>query len=746
VLLGGFSSAYASCDDNFVCNDGEMIVTPVSATASNSYNTLTPNNAIDGNLLTSWNAGKKSSQWVEFDLGSSYLLSDLRMLPGQNPDGITTHKIYAGETPNPANLVYEFTGFTKNLQWINVHFKNTIKQARYIRIATTQSPSWVSWYEIRPYAKRTETYAGIYVTNNLNGLKNYINKISDNFSGISSAVVYGLTEENVDLAQARDLKVMAHCGYISYPHECLASAQNGADIIVFDEWKWGYRSGRGAKLTGADFNLKMEQLKQINPLIQVGIVEPFIDQYDEFYNEGANPDFIGLELYRNAATGQYTPGVLSYGDFVSQVASKFPQAEIYIWTNETSAIELYNNKADALIYFHVDKRASFLLSDIERTLVPYCINRCAGGARECKDGGVRTCGNYDTDSCLEWGATANCPTGQSCSGAGICAATCVPTCTTANAKQCNGNGVQICALSGGCLKWSTAVACTTGKTCNSGVCKTTCVAKTCSAMGGYECGSWSDGCGKTISCGTCATNKVCSSGKCVSNCTSHSSKKCESGKLYWYNSCNGKEGLVQDCGSDALTDNYRCNGNWTQRETIAKGCSNAACTGNSIWSNIEDCLTSGKTCSSGTCIAKPSGGGGSGGGGTITKKEDPKQIVKLTRAEIIAKINEIMALIAKLQAQLKTMTGGNVYSCAQITKVLRYGMQNDAQVKCLQEVLKAQGYAAAASGNYDLATKNAVIKFQQKYAAEILTPYGLRAGSGNVGNATRGKINSLIVK
>jgi len=62
----------------------------------------------------------------------------------------------------------------------------------------------------------------------------------------------------------------------------------------------------------------------------------------------------------------------------------------------------------------------------------------------------------------------------------------------------------------------------------------------------------------------------------------------------------------------------------------------------------------------------------------------------------------------------------------------------------LQEFLQNQGYAVTPSGNYDLSTKNAVKAFQEKYASEILTPYHLRYGSGNVGNTTRQKINAMI--
>ena len=171
----------------------------------------------------------------------------------------------------------------------------------------------------------------------------------------------------------------------------------------------------------------------------------------------------------------------------------------------------------------------------------------------------------------------------------------------------------------------------------------------------------------------------------------------------------------------------------------ADGCKICKADG-SGWVDDNYQCAAGQICRSGKCVF--SGGGGSGG--TIIKKEEIKSAAKMTREQIMAKINEIVALIVKLQAQLKAMIGGAKYSCTQITKVLRYGIQNDSEVKCLQEVLKTQGYAVIASGNYDLTTKNAVIKFQQKYAKEILTPYGLRFGSGNVGNSTMAKLNQII--
>ena len=213
--------------------------------------------------------------------------------------------------------------------------------------------------------------------------------------------------------------------------------------------------------------------------------------------------------------------------------------------------------------------------------------------------------------------------------------------------------------------------------------------------------------------------------------------------------CFATENQAWDLSDDDSLDftiNYakKCN---------AKNCSslNYECgTANDGCGGVLDCgiCASGKTCSAGVCVAASSGGGG--GGGNPTPPITPvstKPVKQMTRAEILAAIARIRALIADLQKQLTALTGTttSTFSCTQITKNLFYSISNDPQVKCLQEILKSQGYTVVVSGNYDAATKAAVALFQQKYASEILAPYHLTRGSGNVGNATRSKINSFIV-
>ncbi len=121
----------------------------------------------------------------------------------------------------------------------------------------------------------------------------------------------------------------------------------------------------------------------------------------------------------------------------------------------------------------------------------------------------------------------------------------------------------------------------------------------------------------------------------------------------------------------------------------------------------------------------------------------------VTVAELQAQINALLAQLQTLQGSAGTsgVTAGFTF-----TRNLKMG-DTGSDVMNLQKVLNSNAATQVAvsgagspgheSSYFGPATKAAVIKFQNLYKSEVLTPLGLTSGTGVVGAATRAKLSAV---
>ena len=130
---------------------------------------------------------------------------------------------------------------------------------------------------------------------------------------------------------------------------------------------------------------------------------------------------------------------------------------------------------------------------------------------------------------------------------------------------------------------------------------------------------------------------------------------------------------------------------------------------------------------------------------TTGGKNDDELISRLS-----AQIEQLKRQIAEYQAKINAIlgSGNSSFACSEIKNNLYFGLKGNQEVSCLQEFLKNQGAdiypEGLVTGNFLSLTQQAVIRFQEKYASEILAPLGLVKGTGYVGQMTRNKINQLF--
>lgn len=120
--------------------------------------------------------------------------------------------------------------------------------------------------------------------------------------------------------------------------------------------------------------------------------------------------------------------------------------------------------------------------------------------------------------------------------------------------------------------------------------------------------------------------------------------------------------------------------------------------------------------------------------------------VTMTGGDTRSLVERLTDRIKELEQELnrlQQLVNSQGKSCS-LSNDLSFGARGE-DVRCLQEFLKRENVypEGLITGNFLSLTRQAVIRFQEKYSGEILSPLGLTKGTGYVGLRTREKINQL---
>jgi hypothetical protein len=135
------------------------------------------------------------------------------------------------------------------------------------------------------------------------------------------------------------------------------------------------------------------------------------------------------------------------------------------------------------------------------------------------------------------------------------------------------------------------------------------------------------------------------------------------------------------------------------------------------------------------------------GAGVFSMSVQPAEAASL--AELQQIIEQLKTQIAELQKRLTAVQQGKEDPgewCHTFNKNLRIG-DKGVEVSALRTALATEGFSSleAMGGAYEFDERlaSAVVWFQEKYAKEVLSQWGLKHGTGFVGKSTRAKLNKL---
>ena len=156
TMVGGKVEFCQSTNMQLCNGQNGYLINDALITSSSFIEGHTPDLVFDQDVETLWSSGSSAPQWIQIDLQHDYFISEIDMVTDQYPDGYTVHLLKAKNENEPDfSLIETFSGNTQTNQTITYTAPIPLHAYRYIRVETTQSPSWVAWREITIHKSTT---------------------------------------------------------------------------------------------------------------------------------------------------------------------------------------------------------------------------------------------------------------------------------------------------------------------------------------------------------------------------------------------------------------------------------------------------------------------------------------------------------------------------------------------------------------------------------------------------------------
>jgi hypothetical protein len=111
--------------------------------------------AADGSTCTVWNAGAGAPQTITFDLGTPTRIDVIALVPEMTPDGQVAHEVALSDDGRSFQVGHRVEAPMRSGAQVELVLPRP-ERARFVRVTSSRSPSFVAWREIGLFRCGTE--------------------------------------------------------------------------------------------------------------------------------------------------------------------------------------------------------------------------------------------------------------------------------------------------------------------------------------------------------------------------------------------------------------------------------------------------------------------------------------------------------------------------------------------------------------------------------------------------------------